>query len=64
MNDERALATTDASRMHTWLEGVGANLMIGHAELKSVKISKNGKKLTLVIKNKAKKQKIQSQPVA
>lgn len=47
--------TDDAARMRTWLEDAGGAISLGGVRLKSVKVSKNGKKLTLVIKKKGKK---------
>jgi hypothetical protein len=48
--------------MRTWLEGVGGNLFVGEGKLKSVKISRKGNKLTLVVKKNKKKDKMLSQP--
>ncbi|WP_281806155.1 hypothetical protein [Methylocystis echinoides] len=59
MQDEKAPETGDAARMRAWLEGVGGNLFLGEGKLKSVKISKKGTKLTLVVKKK--KDKLASQ---
>ncbi len=61
MQDEKALETGDAARMHAWLEGVGGNVFIGEGKLKSVKISRKGNKLRLVIKKGKKKDKIANQ---
>lgn len=47
--------TDDAARMRTWLEDVGGAISLGDVRLKSAKVSKNGNKLTLVIKKKGKK---------
>ncbi len=59
MQDEKAPDSGDAARMRAWLEGVGGNLYVGEGKLKSVKISKKGTKLTLVVKKK--KDKLASQ---
>ncbi len=55
MQDEKALETGDAARMRAWLEGVGGNIFLGEGKLKSVKVSKKGNKLRLVVKKKSKK---------
>lgn len=62
MQDEKALETADASRMRTWLDGVGGNIFIGEGKLKTVKISKKGNKLTLVVKKNKKKDKSATEP--
>jgi hypothetical protein len=62
MQDEKAIETTDAARMRVWFEDVGGNLFVGDGKLKSVKISKSGNKLTLVVKKNKKKGKIANQP--
>jgi hypothetical protein len=62
MQDEKALKTTDAASLRAWLEGVGGNLFVGEGKIKSVKISKKGNKLTLVVKKNTKKAKMASQP--
>ncbi len=63
MQDEKALETTDASRMRAWLDGVGGNISIGAGKLKTVKVSKKGNKLTLVLKkNKNKDNKGADEP--
>jgi hypothetical protein len=62
MQDGKKPEATDAARMRTWLEGVGGNLFVGEGKLKSVKISRKGNKLTLVVKKNKKKDKMLSQP--
>lgn len=64
MQEEKAPETADALRMRAWLEGVGGNIFIGEGKLKSVKISRKGKKLTLVVKRNKKKVKGANQPTA
>ncbi|WP_363345829.1 hypothetical protein [Methylocystis echinoides] len=62
MQDEKGLETPDVARMRAWLEGVGGNIFVGDGKLKSVKISKKGNKLTLVVKKNKKKDKLANQP--
>jgi hypothetical protein len=64
MQDKKGLEAPDAARMRAWLEGVGGNMFIGDGKLKSVKISKKGNKLTLVVKKGRKKGKVVGQPTA
>lgn len=54
MQDDRPQTQTDADRMRAWLDAVGGNIFIGEGRLKSVKVSKKGNKLTLVVKKKKK----------
>jgi hypothetical protein len=64
MQDENAVETDDAARMRGWLDGVGGNVVVGEAKLKSVKISKTGNKLTIIVKKSRKKKKSQEQRTA
>ena len=64
MQDENAVETDDAARMRAWLEGVGGNVVVGEAKLRSVKISKTGNKLTIVVKKSKKKEKSPAQRTA
>jgi hypothetical protein len=61
MQNEKALENAAAARMSAWLEGAGGNIFVGDAKVKSVKISKKGNKLTLVVKKSKKKTKIADQ---
>jgi hypothetical protein len=45
--------TPNAELVNEWLESVGGQIRTGAAKLKSVKLSKDGDKITLVIKRKA-----------
>lgn len=60
MQGERSQKPTDAAR--AWLEGVGGNLIVGEGKLKSVKVSKKGNRITLVLKRR--KAGKQDQPTA
>jgi hypothetical protein len=46
---------TDIERLHQWMEAVGGSLFPGDSALKSVKHSKDGDKLTIVLKKKKQK---------
>lgn len=48
--------TPNAELLNEWLESVGGQIQTGAAKLKSVKLSKDGDKITLVIKRKTKKE--------
>jgi hypothetical protein len=54
MQDKTAPETADLAQMHAWLEDVGGSFFIGEGKLDTVKISKNGNKLTLVVKKRKK----------
>jgi PDZ domain-containing secreted protein len=52
---------TDAARLRDWMDSVGGNVYPGSSTLKSVKESKDGDKITIVLKRqKEKKQKKKS----
>jgi hypothetical protein len=61
MNDKKTPVATDAELMSEWIEGVGGNIHIGAAKIKSVKVSKKGDRLTLVIKRTTTSEKKQEQ---
>ncbi len=44
--------TSDNERIGHWMANLGGGPFIGDATLKSVKISKKGRKLTIVLKKK------------
>jgi hypothetical protein len=48
--------TPDAEMVNEWLESVGGQIRTGAAKLRSVKLSKDGDKMTLVIKRKSRKE--------
>ena len=52
MPDNAPQKMTDAERMRAWMEDIGGSLLVGEGKVKSVKISKSGNKLTLVMKKK------------
>lgn len=56
MQDKRPEETADPARLSAWMEDIGGSVFVGQGKLKSVKISKSGNKLTLIIKKKAVKQ--------
>lgn len=69
MNEKKTPAAKNAESMNEWMEGVGGQIHIGAAKIKSVKVSKKGGRLTLVIKkkttaNETKAQSADQSPVA
>lgn len=52
MSDKKTDEVTDVDRLRQWLDAVGGNIFIGEGELKSVEESKDGDKLTIVLKKK------------
>ena len=63
MQDIRPDETSDPARVSAWMEEIGGSVFVGQGKLKSVKISKSGNKLTLVVKKKKKiKAKKQNKP--
>jgi hypothetical protein len=42
----------DAAQMHLWMESVGGSIFLGGCNLKSVKESKDGGKITIILKKK------------
>jgi hypothetical protein len=55
MSDKNADEISDIERLHQWMEAVGGSLFPGDSELKSVKESKDGDKLTIILKKKKQK---------
>lgn len=47
----------EAAQMHLWMESVGGSVFLGDCNLKSVKESNDGDKITIVLKKKKKKKK-------
>jgi hypothetical protein len=43
---------TNSALLREWMDGLGGNVASGTCVLKSVKLSKKGKKITIVIKKK------------
>ena len=52
MSDKKPDEMTDVERLRQWLDAVGGNIFLGEGELKSVEKSKDGDKLTIVLKKK------------
>jgi|APFre7841882630_1041343.scaffolds.fasta_scaffold666927_1 hypothetical protein len=55
MSDKKSEEISNIERLHRWMEAVGGNLFPGDSELKSVKESKDGDKLTIILKKKKQK---------
>jgi len=59
--NEKPDEMTDAARLRDWMDSVGGNVYPGSSTLKSVNESKDGDKITIVLKRqKEKKQKKKS----
>ncbi len=52
MLDKTSTDDAKGALLRAWIENLGGNLASGACRLKSVKVSKGGKKLTLVLKKK------------
>jgi|WetSurMetagenome_2_1015567.scaffolds.fasta_scaffold1297084_1 hypothetical protein len=61
MIEKKTPAATDAERLTDWMEGLGGQIDLGAGKIKSLKLSKKGDRLTLVIKKKASEKKRQEQ---
>ena len=46
---------TEAEILHRWIEAIGGDFSLGESPLKSVEVSKDGDKLTIVLKKKKQK---------
>jgi hypothetical protein len=58
MADTKSDETTEIELLRRWIDAVGGNIFLGESTLKSVEVSKDGDKLTIVLKkNKQKKSK-------
>ena len=55
MADKNSDEITEIERLHRWIDAVGGNISLGESTLKSVKESKDGDKLTIVLKKKKQK---------
>lgn len=55
MSSEKQSEITDIERLHQWMEAVGGSVFPGESTLKSVKNSKDGDKITIVLKKKKQK---------
>lgn len=56
MKDKVVASKSDVELVSAWLHDAGGEFLLGAATLKSVKLSKHGDKLTLVIKKKSVKE--------
>ena len=52
MADENSDEIAEIERLRRWIDAVGGNISLGESTLKSVKESKDGDKLTIVLKKK------------
>ena len=50
MSKEKPDDLTDIERLRHWMEAVGGNIFLGLSALKSIEESKDGDKLTIVLK--------------
>lgn len=58
MTDKKPREKNEAEIVQAWMEAAGGSISLGESLLKSVEVSKNGDKLTVVLrKNKPKKNK-------
>ena len=57
MSDKEPVKLADLDSLRDWMDAVGGSLYLGESEFKSIKVSKDGDKLTLVLKKKQKKAK-------
>ena len=58
MADTKPDEMSEIELLHRWIDAVGGNISLGESTLKSVEVSKDGDKLTVVLKkNKQKKSK-------
>ena len=58
MADTKPEEMSEIELLQRWIDAVGGNISLGEGTLKSVKVSKDGDKLTVVLKkNKQKKSK-------
>ena len=55
MSKEKPDDLTDIERLRHWMEAVGGNIFLGLSALKSIEESKDGDKLTIVLKKKKQK---------
>ncbi len=55
MDDTKPYEMTETELLHRWIDAVGGNISLGESTLKSVKESKDGDKLTIVLKKKKQK---------
>ncbi|KAF0128420.1 MAG: hypothetical protein FD148_1797 [Methylocystaceae bacterium] len=50
MTDKKSSEKTEAQIMEVWMAAVGGSISLGESLLKSVEVSKNGDKLTVVLR--------------
>jgi hypothetical protein len=64
MADTKPEEMSEIELLKRWIDAVGGNISLGEGTLKSLKVSKDGDKLTVVLKkNKQKKSKKSSKPL-
>ena len=52
MGSKKADEMAEIERLHRWIDSVGGNISFGDSVVKSVEESKDGDKLTIVLKKK------------
>jgi len=57
MSNKKADEMAEIERLHRWIDGVGGNISFGDSVVKSVEESKDGDKLTIVLKKRKQKKK-------
>lgn len=57
MNDKPSDESADLDLLRDWMNGVGGGISVGNTKLKSVKISKSGDKITIVLRKQKEKKK-------
>jgi hypothetical protein len=57
-SDEKPDELTDGDRLRSWMDSVAGNVYQGTSTLKSVKESKDGDKITIVLKKKKQKKNV------
>jgi hypothetical protein len=55
MLDKEPVKFADLDRLREWMDAVGGSLYLGESEFKSIKVSKDSDKLTIVLKKKKQK---------
>lgn len=57
MGSKKADEMAEIERLHRWIDSVGGNISFGDSVVKSVEESKDGDKLTIVLKKRKQKKK-------
>jgi hypothetical protein len=55
MSDKDPVKFADLDRLREWMDAVGGSLYLSESECKSIKVSKDGDKLTIVLKKRKQK---------